>query len=144
MRRWHRSVVNVVRPLWHTVGTNTPEPMNHLLLPLTVALFCAGPLAAQTPPTIPSDTAHVSMECLLGTKPLEWAALGLSFEQQAQVQAIQTNCETDCVAFKETGSSDPAMSHAILVRHQERIGKILSKEQYDQWIAMCQTRPRKT
>ncbi len=134
----------MVRPLWYRGGTNTPAPMKHLLLPLSLALLCAGPLAAQTPYTITSDTAHVSLECLLGTKPMEWAALGLSTEQQAQVQAIQTVCETDCVAFKQAGTMDPAMSHAIVVEHHERIGKILSKEQYEQWVALCRTKPRKT
>lgn len=118
--------------------------MKRLLIPFSFVLLCAGPLVAQTAAAVPQDSTHVSLDCLLGTKAEEWSALGLSAEQQAQVQAIQTGCETDCVAFKESGNSDPAMSHAIVVKHQERIGKILSKEQYDQWIAMCRTRPRKS
>lgn len=118
--------------------------MQRLLLPLAIALFSAGPLVAQSTGRATPDTTHVSEECLLGMKAQEWGALGLTAEQITQVQAVQTDCKTDCVALKQTAATDPAMSHAALEKHQERIGRILTKEQYDKWIAWCKERPGHT
>lgn len=118
--------------------------MQRLLLPIAIALFSTGPLMAQPTGHATPDTTHVSEECLLGMKAQEWGALGLTAAQIEQVQAIQTDCKTDCVALKEATATDPAMSRAALEKHQERIGTILTKEQYDKWIVWCKERPGHT
>ncbi len=118
--------------------------MERLLLPLVIALFSTGPLMAQQTGNTTHDTTHVSEECLLGMKALEWGALGLTAAQIAQVQAVQTDCKTDCVALKQKTTTAAAMSPAILEKHQERIGRILTKKQYDKWIAFCKERPGHT
>lgn len=114
--------------------------MKRLLSPLAALLFSAGALSAQTTPMPLADSTRVSEECMLGMQEQEWSALGLSAAQIEQVQGVQTDCKTDCVAHKETGSPDPAMSRALLEKHQERIGKVLDKQQYDKWIAFCKQR----
>ncbi len=115
--------------------------MERILLPLAFALLSAGPLVAQATGT---DSTRVSEECLLGMKAQEWGSLGLSAAQIEQVQAIQTDCKTDCAAVKKTAADDPAMSRAALEKHQERIGSLLTKEQYDKWITWCKQRPGHT
>ncbi len=114
--------------------------MQRLLLPLAIALFITGPLMAQPIGRAAPDTTHVGAECLLGMSIQEWGALGLTAAQIEQVQAIQTECKTDCVALKQNKATGPAMSRAALEKHQERIGRILTKEQYDKWIVWCKER----
>ncbi len=108
--------------------------MKHLLLTFTSILLITVACSAQTP-GIPS---HNSIDdCILSTEEQAWTALGISSEQLEQVRSIQTMCETDCRALKETGGTDPAMAQAMLEKHRESLRETLSKEQYASWLEWC-------
>ena len=90
---------------------------------------------AQAPATQPADT--LDSECLMNTDEQAWSALGLTAEQVRQVRGIQTECKTDCVAMNKEAAREGAMSPAILAKHQERIQKVLTPEQYAKWLVWC-------
>ena len=98
-------------------------------------------LNAQNTPFPVADSTLVSTDCLLGMQEQEWSAMGLTSAQIAQVQAVQTECKTACKAPEVGTTAGPAMSRTLLEKHQERIGQLISKEQYDKWIVYCKQRP---
>lgn len=115
--------------------------MNKLIMILALVLTSASSAYAQPPDTQqPLVTAD---ECMLNTTDETWTAMGLTSEQLDQVKAIQTLCQTDCTAMQERGGSDPAMAQAMLEKHRENIRTVLSKDQYDNWLAWCGERPTK-
>lgn len=130
-----------VRVAWlmRRIGETKPRAMQRILHTIAVTLLCASSLIAQVTP--PPQPALVHDDCVLATTAEDWTAMGLTTAQVEEVQAVQTECKTACVALKETGREDPAMSQAMLEKHRERIRTVLTKEQYDKWVAWCSTRP---
>lgn len=115
--------------------------MNKPIMIIALALASMANAYAQPPDT--QQPLLTSDECLLNTSDEAWSALGLNTEQLEQVKAIQTLCQTDCMAIQETGESDPALAQAMLEKHRENIRAVLTKEQYDKWLAWCDQRPAK-
>lgn len=131
-------------PLYH-LGQNGRKPqstMNHFILIAALALTSVASVYAQAPSEQP-QSIPVSNDCLLNTNDEVWISLDLSAEQLEQVKSIQTICQTDCMALQEDGDMDPELAEGLLNKHREGIRRLLTKDQYDKWIAWCAERPAK-
>jgi len=114
--------------------------MKRILISVAVVLMSTASVTAQIEPKAPQPVL-VADECVLSTTAEDWTAIGLTAAQVADVQAIQTQCKTDCIALKETGGSDPAMGKGMLEKHRSHIQAVLTAEQYEKWLVWCSTRP---
>ena len=117
--------------------------MKKICSTIVIAFISAASATAQTTPAAPNNKVSVNDECLLATDAVEWTAIGLTSDQVKRVQGIQTDCKTDCAVISETGVKDATTSRSALEKHEARIRKVLSLDQYNKWIEWCSQRPMK-
>ena len=98
-----------------------------------VALLALSANAQNTPTSIDEP-------CLLATNKETWASLGLSAEQIAKVEGLQTTCKTACAAVSETGERDVKTAAAVMEKHEDEVRKVLTEEQYNKWQTWCSER----
>lgn len=95
-------------------------------------VLCNGFAMAQSQ----TPSSEVLQSCLLGTRADTWASLKLTPDQLRRVQAVQEACKEECDvagAKKDPNSISTADGSTIM----SELDNILSKEQYDQWVAYC-------
>lgn len=117
--------------------------MRTLSIAFAIALVGLGNAQAQEPTKGSSMNSTHADHCVMATTEADWTALGLSAEQQSKVMGIQTKCKTDCAAMDASGAKEPALSQALMEKHQEQIRTALTPEQYKQWLTWCGDRSRK-
>lgn len=107
---------------------------------ITLALALAGSTAALAQgTTTPAPSAD--HQCLMTANDQTWTSLNLTPEQTKQVKDIQANCKKECDAMmKDKGTMD----HAAMDKHETEIKAVLKPEQYDKWVAWCNTQPMKS
>jgi len=102
-----------------------------LLLPL---LLWSMTTRAQQPAQEPSSA--VLQSCLLGTGPDQWAKLKLSGDQMRRMKHIQEACQVECDGAGVVVVPNPiAAADGDLI--MEDVRKVLSTEQYTNWVAYC-------
>ena len=84
-------------------------------------------------------TAAVLQTCLLRTSDLTWAELKLTPDQLRRMGYIQEACQQECDAAGRVKSED-SISNADGEVVMEEVRSVLSREQYEAWVAHCQER----
>lgn len=101
---------------------------------LAVALLAAHLGMAQAHD--PGPSIEVQQSCLLGTPMETWTALKLSTDQRRRMQLVQEACKAECVVGGVQADPNP-ISHTDGTSIMGEVTNILSKEQYQAWLAYC-------
>ncbi len=112
-----------------------------MLKPLSIVLLLglAGTATGQTPPTPPTDA--VLQKCLLVTFDDTWTRLHLSTDQLKRMLLVQQACREECEAARVRKVDNP-ISNAGGSTVLSEVRNILTKEQYDDWVAQCGAAPQ--
>lgn len=106
---------------------------------LIVLLVLAGRDASAQQP-VPEPSSLELQSCLMGTPISTWQRLQLTTDQMERMRRVQEACKEEC-DLPDVKKVDNPISNADGTMVMSEVKYILSKEQYQAWVAYCTASP---